>query len=60
MAAIREPALPLTAPMPRRLHALWQQIFEGKLKPDAPEISALGPAAVAATAEMVKELLPSK
>lgn len=60
MAAIQQPKLPLTAPMPRRLHALWQQIFEGKLKPDAPEIAALGPAAVAATSEMVKELLPSK
>ncbi|MEP6860176.1 MAG: hypothetical protein ABJE66_06120 [Deltaproteobacteria bacterium] len=60
MAAIRQPALPLTAPMPRRLHALWQQIFEGKLKPDAPEITALGPAAVTATTDMMKELSPSK
>jgi hypothetical protein len=39
---------------------LWRQIFEGRLKPDAPEIAALGPAAVAATTEMVKELSPSK
>jgi hypothetical protein len=60
MAAIRAPALPLTAPMPRRLHALWRRIFEGTLKADAPEIGALGPTAVAATTEMVKELLPSK
>jgi hypothetical protein len=60
MAAIQPPALPLTAAMPRRLHALWRQMFEGRLKPDAPEIAALGPAAVAATTEMVKELSPSK
>ena len=60
MAAIRQPALPLTAPMPRRLHVLWRQIFEGTLKSDAPEIAALGPAAVTATTEMMKELSPSK
>ena len=60
MAAIQPPTLPLTAPMPRRLHVLWQQILEGKLKSDAPEIAALGPTAVAATAEMMKELSRSK
>jgi hypothetical protein len=60
MAAIHQPALPLTAPMPRKLHALWRQIFEGTLQPGAPEIAALGPAAVAATTEMWKELAPAK
>ncbi|MEO6776602.1 MAG: hypothetical protein ABI467_26905 [Kofleriaceae bacterium] len=60
MAAIQQPTPPLTAPMPRRLHALWREIFEGTLKPDAPEIAALGPAAVAATTAMWTELAPTK
>jgi hypothetical protein len=60
MAAIQPPKLPLTAPMPRRLHAMWRQIFEGKMQSDSLEITTLGPAAVAATTAMMKELSPSK
>ena len=60
MAAIKQLPPPPTAPMPRRLHALWRQIFEGTLKPDAPAISALGPDAVAATKEMWTALAPQK
>ena len=44
------------APMPRKLHALWTEIFLGKKQPNDPAITALGPAAVAATNDMVKEL----
>ncbi len=43
-------------PMPRKLHALWTEIFLGKRKPDDPAITALGSDAVAATSEMIKEL----
>ena len=60
MAAIKQLPPPPTAPMPRRLHALWRQIFEGTLKPDAPAISALGPEAVAATKEMWTALAPQR
>ena len=44
------------SPMPRKLHALWTEIFLGKKKADDPAITALGSAAVAATNDMVKEL----
>jgi hypothetical protein len=47
---------PVDSPMPRKLHALWRDIFAGKRKPDDPAIAALGPRAVAATADMLKEL----
>jgi hypothetical protein len=40
---------PITAPKPQKLHALWRKIFIGTLKPDSPEIAALGTDAVAAT-----------
>lgn len=49
---------PVTGPMPRQLHALWREIFEGKKKADDPAIAALGPRAVEATKEMLKELSP--
>jgi hypothetical protein len=49
---------PVTGPMPRQLHALWRDIFAGKRKADDPAIAALGPAAVAATTETLKELGP--
>jgi hypothetical protein len=49
VAGIPIPALPADAPMPRRLHAKWRAILEGKAKPDDPEIAAMGPAAVEAT-----------
>ena len=42
--------------LPRKLHALWTEIFLGKRKPDDPAITALGSDAVAATSEMLKEL----
>ena len=32
----------ITASKPKRLHALWRKIFFGQLKPDSPEIAALG------------------
>ena len=44
------------SPMPRELHTLWTEIFLGKRQPNDPAITALGPAAVAATNDMVKEL----
>jgi hypothetical protein len=44
---------PAGAPMPRQLHALWRKLLIGAIKPDAPELAALGPTAVAATAEMI-------
>ena len=49
---------PADSPMPRKLHALWREIFAGTKKPDDPAIAALGPRAVAATAELMKELGP--
>ena len=49
---------PLDAPMPRRLHALWRKIFIDQIKPDDPQLAALGPVAVAATAEMLKLYFP--
>jgi hypothetical protein len=48
---------PVESPMPRKLHALWRDVFAGKKKPDDPAIIALGPRAVDATNEMVKELV---
>lgn len=59
VASIAQPEPPASAPMPRKLHALWRQIFAGTLKPDAPQIAALGPIAVAATTEMMKEIGPA-
>jgi hypothetical protein len=43
-------------PPPRRLHALWRELLAGKRKPDDPAIAALGPAAVAATTELLANL----
>ena len=40
-------------PPERRLHALWRKLLAGAIEPDDPAIVALGPAAVAATAELV-------
>ena len=55
VAGLEIPAV--DSPMPRKLHALWTEIFLGKKQPNDPAITALGPAAVAATNDMVKELL---
>src|SRR3569623_1234885 len=52
----RKLGAPANEPMPRKLHALWTEIFLGKRKPDDSAITALGPAAVSATNEMIKEL----
>ena len=45
-------------PPERRLHALWRKLLAGAIKPDDPAIAALGPIAVAATADLVAP--PSK
>jgi hypothetical protein len=50
---------PITAPMPKRLHAMWRKIFLGTMKPDAPEIAQLGSEAVAATKQMLNALRPA-
>ena len=55
VAGIDVPAV--ESPMPRKLHALWRDVFAGKRKADDPAITALGPRAVAATNEMMKELV---
>jgi len=49
------PAVDDRAPIARRLHAKWREVLLGKLKPDDPSITALGPRAVAATRELFKE-----
>lgn len=51
---------PITAPMPKRLLALWRKIFLGTVKPDSPDIAQLGSAAVDATRAMVSALLPAE
>ncbi len=51
---------PGDAPMPRKLHALWRKIFIDQIKATDPAIAALGPAAVAATTEMLRVLKPEK
>jgi hypothetical protein len=53
VAGIAEPVLPADAPAARRLHAKWRQIWLGKATPADPEITAMGPAAIAATAAML-------
>jgi hypothetical protein len=53
VAHLDEPALPDNAPDARRLHARWRLLWLGKATPNDPEIAALGPAAVAATAAML-------
>lgn len=40
------------APLARRLHEKWREVILGKLAPDDPSITALGPRAVAATREL--------
>jgi hypothetical protein len=44
----------ITEPAPRHLHTLWRKLLSGQIKADDPAIVALGPDAVAATAELVK------
>ncbi|HEY0250734.1 MAG TPA: hypothetical protein VGC41_04375 [Kofleriaceae bacterium] len=47
---------PATAPYPRRLLALWRKILTGSAKPE--DAAPFGSDAVAATAELMKELGP--
>jgi len=56
VAGLELPKLSASDAMPRRLHALWTEIFLGTKKPDDPAITSLGPDAVAATTDMLKEL----
>ena len=44
---------------PRRLHALWCEVLAKKLERDDIRITALGPAAVAATTAMLAEVIPA-
>lgn len=48
------------APPPRRLHALWRRLLSGQINAEDPAIAALGPEALAATAELVKLTVPKK
>jgi hypothetical protein len=41
------------APRARVLHALWRRMWKGEIQPDDPAITALGPAAIRATEEML-------
>ena len=54
VAGIDLPELAVDAPAPRRLHALWRKLLTGAIKVDDPAITALGPIAIAATAELIK------
>ena len=53
VAGIPQPAV--EGPPARRLHALWREVLSGQRAAEDPEIVALGPAAVAATAELRKK-----
>jgi hypothetical protein len=46
-------------PAERRLHGLWRAMLRGAILPSDPAIVALGPRAIAATAELVATLSPS-
>ena len=52
LAGLSVPNVDDRAPIARRLHAKWREILVGKLKPDDPSITVLGPRAVAATREL--------
>jgi len=47
------PQSAVDGPPARRLHALWRELLSGQRTAEDPEIVALGPAAVAATAELL-------
>ncbi|MDX2087045.1 MAG: hypothetical protein SFX73_04300 [Kofleriaceae bacterium] len=55
VAGLEQPAV--DTPRSRKLHALWREVLLGIRKADDPEIIALGPDAVAATAELTTALL---
>jgi hypothetical protein len=42
------------SPRARRLHGLWRSLWRGEITRDDPAITALGPAAVRATAELIE------
>ena len=44
------------APPSRKLHGLWRELLAGTRTADDPEIAALGPAAVAATTDLLKAI----
>lgn len=52
VAGLPIPELPADAPMPRRLHAKWRAILSGTAKPDDPDITTMGSAAVRATQDL--------
>ena len=58
VAGIEQPEL-IDPPPARQLHALWRDLLAGSRSADDPEIAALGPTAVAATAEMLATLRPA-
>ncbi|MBA2539566.1 MAG: hypothetical protein H0V17_08025, partial [Deltaproteobacteria bacterium] len=47
-------------PRERKLHALWRTVWLGEIKPDDPQIAALGPEAVRATLELIDTLVVKK
>jgi hypothetical protein len=47
-------------PRERKLHALWRAVWRGEIKPDDPQIAALGPEAVQATLDLIEELVIKK
>ncbi len=51
VAGIEQPLV--DAPPSRRLHGLWRELLSGQRAADDPEIAALGPAAIRATADLV-------
>ncbi len=53
VAGLDVPDVPADAPPARRLHALWRKLLTGQITADDPAIAALGPAAVAATKQLV-------
>ncbi len=57
VAGLAQPAV--DGPPARRLHALWRELLAGARTADDPEIAALGPAAVAASRELLATVRPT-
>lgn len=55
VAGLPVPPVDESAPIARRLHAKWRAIILGTAKPDDPEITAMGPRAVAATKALFEQ-----
>lgn len=47
-------------PRERKLHGLWRAVWRGEIKPDDPQIAALGPRAVEATLDLIEALVIKK